>query len=228
MSQKKRSIQTRLPTVSTGEASSANQHEGQRTEISDLLAEITKVGATLNVVASDVSLIKSDTTELKNAVSAIQLRLTGAENRISDMEDQVANVAKDKKLLAKKLDLLWARADDQENRHRQKNIRLVGLKEGMEGNGALCDYIRKLISDGLGLDGVEYEIESCYRSPGPRPGPNQPPRIILVRTKTYGEALFHHHGPRLWNRLLENLGAAETVEVFKKRLKTHFCNLAFS
>uniref|UniRef100_A0A3B3H962 Reverse transcriptase domain-containing protein n=1 Tax=Oryzias latipes TaxID=8090 RepID=A0A3B3H962_ORYLA len=52
--------------------------------------------------------------------------------------------------------------------------------------------------------------------------------VPKVRTKTYGEASFCHHGPRLWNGLPENLRAAETVEVFKKRLKTHLFNLAFS
>lgn len=39
---------------------------------------------------------------------------------------------------------------------------------------------------------------------------------------TYGEASFHHYGPRLWNSLPENLRAAETVEVFKRGLKTYF------
>uniref|UniRef100_A0A3P9LR34 Reverse transcriptase domain-containing protein n=2 Tax=Oryzias latipes TaxID=8090 RepID=A0A3P9LR34_ORYLA len=52
--------------------------------------------------------------------------------------------------------------------------------------------------------------------------------VPKVRTKTYGEASFCHYGPRLWNGLPESLRAAETVEVFKKRLKTHLFNLAFS
>uniref|UniRef100_A0A3B3I2H5 Reverse transcriptase domain-containing protein n=1 Tax=Oryzias latipes TaxID=8090 RepID=A0A3B3I2H5_ORYLA len=51
--------------------------------------------------------------------------------------------------------------------------------------------------------------------------------VPKVRTKTHGEASFCHYGPRLWNGLPENLRAAETVEVFKKRLKTHLFSLAF-
>jgi len=39
--------------------------------------------------------------------------------------------------------------------------------------------------------------------------------------KTHGEAAFSYYGPRLWNSLPENLRAAETVDAFKKRLKTH-------
>ena len=51
--------------------------------------------------------------------------------------------------------------------------------------------------------------------------------IPRVRTKTHGEAAFSYYGPRLWNSLPENLRAAETVDVFKKRLKTHLFNQAF-
>ncbi|KAK7915869.1 hypothetical protein WMY93_011630 [Mugilogobius chulae] len=187
--QKKR-VQTRLPTVAIGEANSANpasQEETQKTDINGLFAEIAKVGATLDGVASDVTLIKADTTELKDSVSAIQTRLTEAESRISDVEDQVAILAKDNGKLIKKVDQLWTRMDDQENRARRKNIRLVGLKEGKETGGALSDYVQKILSDGLGLTGGEYEIERCHRSLGRRPGPTQPPRIILVRFLRYDE-----------------------------------------
>ena len=49
-----------------------------------------------------------------------------------------------------------------------------------------------------------------------------------VRTKTFGEASFCYYGPRLWNGLPEDLRAAESVDAFKSRLKTHFFNLAFN
>ena len=52
--------------------------------------------------------------------------------------------------------------------------------------------------------------------------------VPKIRTKTHGEAAFQHYGPRLWNSLPETLRAAETVGVFKKRLKTHLFTLAFN
>ncbi|XP_073349448.1 uncharacterized protein [Pagrus major] len=52
--------------------------------------------------------------------------------------------------------------------------------------------------------------------------------IPQVRTRTHGEAAFSYYGPRLWNSLPENLRAAENVDVFKKRLKTHLFNQAFN
>jgi len=50
---------------------------------------------------------------------------------------------------------------------------------------------------------------------------------ITVRSKTHREVAFSYYGPRLWNSLPENLRAAETVDVFKKGLKTHLFNQAF-
>ena len=51
--------------------------------------------------------------------------------------------------------------------------------------------------------------------------------VPKVRTKTHGEAAFSHYGPRLWNSLPEGVRTAETVDIFKRRLKTHFFSLAF-
>lgn len=39
------------------------------------------------------------------------------------------------------------------------------------------------------------------------------------RTKTHGEAMFQHWGPRLWNSLPEDMWASSAVEVFKKKTK---------
>lgn len=71
---KKKRVQTRLPTVTVGDANVssatasnayANQEETPEMDISVLFAEMTKMGAILNGVAEDVSFIKSDMTELK-------------------------------------------------------------------------------------------------------------------------------------------------------------------
>ena len=51
--------------------------------------------------------------------------------------------------------------------------------------------------------------------------------IPQVSSKKRVEAAFSCYGTQLWNSLPENLRVAETVEVFKKRLKTHLFNQAF-
>ncbi|XP_048113258.1 uncharacterized protein LOC125303492 [Alosa alosa] len=49
-----------------------------------------------------------------------------------------------------------------------------------------------------------------------------------VRTNTHGEAAFAHYGPALWNSLPLALRMVQSVELFKKHLKTYLFSLAFS
>lgn len=189
---KKKGVQTRISTVAAGvsnassaKVSPASQEEGPKMDISGLFAEMTKLGTILTSVAADVSHIKSDMVEFKNTISAIQIWMTEAEGRISDVEDKMRSITEDNGKNAKKLEQLWARVDDQENRNRRKNVRLIGLEEGLESGGSINDYVMKILADGLGLRGEEYELERCHRSTRPRSGPGQPPRIVLVRFLRY-------------------------------------------
>uniref|UniRef100_A0A3P9M6K8 Reverse transcriptase domain-containing protein n=1 Tax=Oryzias latipes TaxID=8090 RepID=A0A3P9M6K8_ORYLA len=82
-------------------------------------------------------------------------------------------------------------------------------------NGLAPSYLSDLL--------VRYEPSRTLRSSG-----TGLLTIPTVKTKTYGEASFQHYGPRLWNSLPEGLRAAESIDTFKKRLKAHLFNLAFS
>ncbi|XP_049901182.1 perforin-1-like [Epinephelus moara] len=69
-----------------------------------------------------------------------------------------------------------------ENRSRRNNLRLVGLKEGMEAGdiyGAL-DKILCYILDRPN-DQLAPEIDRAHRTPRPMPNPDQPPRPIILR-----------------------------------------------
>ena len=65
--------------------------------------------------------------------------------------------------------------------------------------------------------------------------PNRPLRssgtelltVPKVRTKRHGEAAFSFYAPNIWNALPEYLRKAETVETFKRKLKTHLFSLAY-
>ena len=50
------------------------------------------------------------------------------------------------------------------------------------------------------------------------------PRLL---TK-FGERAFSHAGPTAWNSLPHGLRAAHTLNSFKRQLKTHLFNIAFS
>ena len=52
--------------------------------------------------------------------------------------------------------------------------------------------------------------------------------IPKVGTKIYGEASFSFYGPCLWNSLPEDLWAAGSVDIFKRKLKTYLFIKAFN
>lgn len=62
--------------------------------------------------------------------------LTEAEGWISDLEDSTQQLVNAHKLHSKQTDTLWSRVEDQENS--RNNIRLLGLKEGSEGDNLIA------------------------------------------------------------------------------------------
>lgn len=147
----------------------------------DMFEEIRKMSATLQVVAMDVVSIKETTKELKDSVENVQIRLGEAEQRISEVEDVSARMEENVGKCDKKLETLWTRVEDLENRSRRNNVRMVGLKEGKEETGKVIQYVEKVLSQGLGLTGNEFEIERAHRSFATMPNPDEPPRTVMIR-----------------------------------------------
>lgn len=57
-----------------------------------------------------------------------------------------------------------------------------GTERGQGGNDKkIKDNVEKIISQGLGLSGNEFEIERAHRSLAPITCLNQPPRTMLMR-----------------------------------------------
>ncbi|ROL55474.1 LINE-1 retrotransposable element ORF1 protein [Anabarilius grahami] len=94
------------------------------------------MSSTLQGVATDVSSIKEVVTDLKNSVNAIQERLDEAEGHISNMED-VTSIVGDGERHDKCLEVMWNRIEDLENRSRCNNVRMIGLREGLEAGGMI-------------------------------------------------------------------------------------------
>lgn len=112
------------------------------------------MNSTLQGVATDVSSIKEVVTDLKNSVNAIQERLDEAEGRISNMEDITSKLVGDGERHDKRLEVMWNRIEDLENRSRRNNVRMIGLKERLEAGGMIkCVY--KILSEGWELIRME-------------------------------------------------------------------------
>uniref|UniRef100_A0A672SW74 L1 transposable element RRM domain-containing protein n=1 Tax=Sinocyclocheilus grahami TaxID=75366 RepID=A0A672SW74_SINGR len=157
------------------------QRKDQDSKMENVLYKISQINSTLQGVATDVSSIKEVVTDLKNPVSAIQKRLDEAEGRISNMEDVTSKLVGDGERHDKRLEVMWNRTEDLENRSRRNNVRMIGLKEGLEAGGMIkCVY--KILSEGLGIDpDEEFEIERAHRAFTPRPDADRPPRIVLIK-----------------------------------------------
>lgn len=181
-----RGIQTRLKTTNP-EASDAPPLElsHQNPSLKDLFAEISRMNATLQGVASDVTTIKETTAELREAISSVQARLDEAETRISHIEDASNRLTGDAEKMVKRVDEIWNKVEDLENRSRRNNVKIIGLKEGKEAGYNMNEYVQKILSEGLALTGLEFEIERSHRSLGPKPNGDQPPRVVLVKFLRY-------------------------------------------
>lgn len=95
-------------------------------------------------------------------------RITETENRISDGEDRTASLQNKLAELEKKVKILTDRAEDSENRSRRDNIRIMGLKEGTEGNQAVR-FFETWLPDTLGLETKRgfIKIDRAHRALGP-------------------------------------------------------------
>uniref|UniRef100_A0AAV2LVG7 L1 transposable element RRM domain-containing protein n=1 Tax=Knipowitschia caucasica TaxID=637954 RepID=A0AAV2LVG7_KNICA len=176
----KRLASAPLPQPEEDASSGVSGEEGP--EMSEtMFDELRKMNATLQTMAADVITIKETTKELKESVESIQARMGEAEQRISDLEDSHEQASSKLEKCDKRVDVLWSRVEDLENRSRRNNVRIVSLKEGLEEQGKMAKYVEKILGDALGLTGGEFEIERAHCIPIPVPDTSKPPRAVLVR-----------------------------------------------
>lgn len=115
-----------------------------KSESAIMFEEMRTMHATLQRVATDIVTIKETTKELKDSVENVQMQLGEAEQRISVLEDANAQAGPKMDKCDKKVQELWSRMEELENRSRRNNIRVVGLKEGLEQPGKLGQDVEKV------------------------------------------------------------------------------------
>ncbi len=170
------------PTEAKAASSSPEKQADAKVSLENVLTEISKMSKTLQVVAADTVAIKETMTELKDSVNGLQVRMEEAEGRISQLEDVTEGLTTDKDAKEKKIKALWDRVQMLENHSKRNNVRLVGLKETYGTNGTLERCVKKVLSEGLGIDMEgEFEIERAHRVLAPMPSEDQPPRPVLIR-----------------------------------------------
>uniref|UniRef100_H2ZT04 L1 transposable element RRM domain-containing protein n=1 Tax=Latimeria chalumnae TaxID=7897 RepID=H2ZT04_LATCH len=78
---------------------------------------------------------------------------------------------------------MWDRVQDLENHSKRNNIRVLGIPEGVEGNGVSGPaLLLTVLWDCLPLDAADsIEVERAHHTLGPKPSPDQRPRPIIAR-----------------------------------------------
>lgn len=124
-----------------------------------------KIGALMEQKFTE---LHSSLDKLSSRVEDNVKRITEAENRISDGEDRTTTLENKLTELEQRVKILTDRAEDSENRSRRDNIRILGLKEGTEGNQAVR-FFGSWLPDVLGLETKRglIKIDRAYRSLGP-------------------------------------------------------------
>lgn len=155
----------------------------QREMISEITANISKI---IDDKLSPLShLLQVHREELDNHGE----RITEVEGRVSALEDIVNPVESKVKALEQQVMDLNERIDDLENRGRRKNIRIIGLPEGAEGDNPIR-FFESWLPDVLKIEtkAGRIKLERAHRAlvnETSRPTPSNKPRSVVVRFHNY-------------------------------------------
>jgi len=137
-------------------------------------------------------------TEMSEKLDKIVDRLGSVEQRVSDLEDNAAANTPRLESMETALKRAMERLENYENQSRRQNVRIIGLKEGIEGNNPPV-FFEKWIPEVLNMDlqGERLKIERAHRV-GPPAGSigRQGPRAVLVRLHDYTDRQRILHAAR--------------------------------
>lgn len=124
----------------------------------------------MDEIKTDIGLIRQDMQSMRD-------RMAEAESRISLLEDAVTPMPK-RILIAEKQIAIWQqKTDDFQNHMRRNNLRIVGLREKVEGFNP-GDFVEKLLKN-VFLDmeiSAKFAVERAHRVLAVLPKPGLPPR----------------------------------------------------
>ncbi|KAI7799108.1 hypothetical protein IRJ41_018413 [Triplophysa rosa] len=151
----------------------------------DLSPEASKVVESLTaniakMIDSKLELILEKIQDVSKEVQSTNNRVEEAEQRISGLENVATGIESRVTQIEKTIASLTERLDDQENRGRRRNLRIIGLPEKTEGQAAV-NFMEKWIPDILCLKtkNGRVKLERAHRIGAP--GSERYTRSIIVR-----------------------------------------------
>lgn len=150
------------------------------------MKEMGRVGKFLTTLQADISEIKDANVGLRTDMDSVLLRLNEAENRISQLEDENDQLCQKADKTAKKCEDLHYAVEDAANRDRRQNLRLIGLKEKLEG-GKPSECVKTIIYEALGVELDGTQLQRVHRAQIAMPEEGRPPRPIIIRFLSFFE-----------------------------------------
>ncbi len=139
------------------------------------------------VLEKKLQAIRDPISEISGKLDNMIKRVVEAEQRISDLEDNQVNNSTRLGSIDSTLQKALERIEDLENRSRRQNIRIVGLKEGIEGGDPIV-FFETWIPTTLNMNAKDgrIKLERAHRT-GPLRNEGEHPRMrpVIVRLHNY-------------------------------------------
>lgn len=175
---------------SADEPEQSQADAGSEAELSPALAKALQIMTEKisNAIDEKFGLLAETVNNHTQQLESVNGRLDEAERRIMVVEASSEDAQSRACTLEKQVATLTEHIDDLENRGRRKNIRILGLREEVEGANAVT-FLESWIPKFLGLHtkSGRIKIERAHRTPAPKPGAKDRPRPLIVRFHNYGD-----------------------------------------
>lgn len=144
---------------------------------------LTHINSKVDPIQTGLANIQTSLYTLGSQVELIEGRISTNESNIDDLTERVKALEAANTLLREKM-------DDQENRLRRSNLRVVGIPESAEG-ADMIQFMSQLIPSLLGRENFPSSpvIERAHRSPTQRPKDRDTPRPIIMKMLNFQDKM---------------------------------------
>ena len=142
----------------------------------------------LSKMGNLVEVLENIMNEVKRDIASNILRLEKAETRIMSTEDKLENTMTGLNKASRRITYFESKVEDLENRSWRKNLRMFGLREGVEGNRQMLDFLQEMLPGWLDTDKSIMLERAHHRTLGPA-NSNQD-RAVLIRFLKFQDREF--------------------------------------